>query len=62
MDELEVEAQLEHKVAVKWSDLSKHLSLLAPFQHGSRESSFKQWIRDNISKKECCLFASDGGR
>lgn len=62
MEELEVEAQLEHKVAVKWADLSKHISLLAPFQHGSGELSFKQWIRDNVSKKECCLFARNGDR
>lgn len=62
MEEVEVEPQMEHKVVTKWSDLSKHISLLAPLQRGAGESLFKQWIWDNIRKKECCLFASDGGR
>lgn len=64
MEEVEVETEMEteHKVVVKWSDLSKHVSLLAPFQRGAGQSLFKQWIRDNIRKKECCLYSSDGGR
>lgn len=64
MEEVEVEAEMEmdDKVVVKWSDLSKHISLLAPFQRGAGESLFKQWIRENIRKKECCLYSSVDGR
>lgn len=58
MEEVEVEAQM----VLKWSDVSKHISLLAPFQRGSGESLFKQWIRDNVRKKECCLYSSHDGR
>lgn len=58
MEEVEVEAQM----VPKWSELSKHISLLTPFQRGSGESLFKQWIQGNIRKKECCLYSSDGGR
>lgn len=63
MEEVEVESQMMmHEVVLTWSGLSNHLSLPALFQRGACKSLFKQWIRSNVSKKECCLFESDAGR
>lgn len=59
MEEVAVESQMVHEVVLTWSGLSNRLSPPAPFQRSTGDSLIKQWIRNYISKKECCLFIRD---
>lgn len=60
MEEVEEESQTVHEGALNGAELSNHLSHPAPLQRGATEPLIKKWVRENISKKECCLFESDG--
>ncbi|XP_062287944.1 transient receptor potential cation channel subfamily M member 2 isoform X1 [Scomber scombrus] len=52
MEDAKVKSQLLHSLAISIAKASKHFSLSPTFQR----CTFASWIKENIRKRECCLF------